>query len=282
VTQTRETDDRAPRRSVVTVSEATGPALTYASYLALDEVLAAQRPRSDEHDELLFIVVHQVYELWFKQMIHELVHAQDLLEHDHTARAVHTLRRVLTILKVVVAQVDVLETMTPREFTGFRGRLDAASGFQSAQFRELEAVLGARDRQALAPYRDGSAERQRIEAAMSRRSLYDSFLIYLANHGYPVHEAALARDVRAPVERLSELDDVLLAVYADDAGPAQVCERLVDLDEGFQEWRYRHVKMVERTIGDKAGTGGSSGAAYLRSTLFQPVFPDLWAVRGRL
>jgi tryptophan 2,3-dioxygenase len=264
------------------VSEATGPALTYASYLALDEVLAAQRPRSDEHDELLFIVVHQVYELWFKQMIHELVHVQDLLEHDHTARAAHTMRRVLTILKVVVAQVDVLETMTPREFTGFRGRLDAASGFQSAQFRELEAVLGARDRRALAAYPDGSTERQRIEAAMNRRSLYDSFLIYLANHGYPVPGAALTRDVRAPVERTPELDDVLLAVYADDAGPAQVCERLVDLDEGFQEWRYRHVKMVERTIGDKAGTGGSSGATYLRSTLFRPIFPDLWAVRSRL
>jgi tryptophan 2,3-dioxygenase len=264
------------------VSEATGPALTYASYLALDEVLAAQRPRSDEHDELLFIVVHQVYELWFKQMIHELVHAQDLLEHDHTARAVHTLRRVLTILKVVVAQVDVLETMTPREFTGFRGRLDAASGFQSAQFRELEAVMGARDPRALAAYPDGSAEQRRITEAMNRRSLYDSFLIYLANHGYAVPASALNRDVAAPVERIPELDDVLLAVYADDAGPAQVCERLVDLDEGFQEWRYRHVKMVERTIGDKAGTGGSSGATYLRSTLFRPIFPDLWAVRSRL
>jgi tryptophan 2,3-dioxygenase len=264
------------------VTEATGPALTYASYLALDEILAAQRPRSDEHDELLFIVVHQVYELWFKQMIHELLHAQDLLEHDHTARALHTLRRVLTILKVVVAQIDVLETMTPREFTGFRGRLEAASGFQSAQFRELEAVLGAREPRAVTAYPDGSAERRRIEAAMSRRSLYDSFLIYLANHGHPVPTAALARDVTAKVERIPELDDVLLTVYADDAGPAQVCERLVDLDEGFQEWRYRHVKMVERTIGDKSGTGGSSGAAYLRSTLFQPMFPDLWAVRSRL
>jgi tryptophan 2,3-dioxygenase len=260
----------------------TAPALTYAEYLALDEVLGAQRPRSDEHDELLFIVIHQVYELWFKQMIHELVHAQDLLERDHTARAIHTLRRVLTILKVVVAQIDVLETMTPREFTGFRGRLDAASGFQSAQFRELEAVLGARDPRALAAYPDGSAERRRIEAAMNRRSLYDSFLVYLANHGHPVPEAALARDVTAPVERIPELDDVILSVYGDDAGPAQVSERLVDLDEGFQEWRYRHVKMVERTIGDKAGTGGSSGAAYLRATLFQPVFPDLWAVRSRL
>ena len=256
--------------------------MTYASYLALDEVLGAQRPRSDEHDELLFIVVHQVYELWFKQMIHELVHAQELLEIDHTARVLHTLRRVLTILKVVVAQIDVLETMTPREFTGFRGRLDAASGFQSAQFRELEAVLGRRDPRCSRPIRWRARERQRIAAAMSRRSVYDSFIRYLGGHGYAVPGSALERDVTAPIERRPELDDVLLAVYADDAGPAQVCERLVDLDEGLQEWRYRHVKMVERTIGDKAGTGAPPALQYLRATLFQPVFPDLWAVRSRL
>jgi tryptophan 2,3-dioxygenase len=264
------------------MAEATGPALTYADYLALDEVLAAQRPRSDEHDELLFIVVHQVYELWFKQILHELTHAQQLLEVDHTARVLHTLRRILTILKVVVAQIDVLETMTPREFTGFRRRLDAASGFQSAQFRELEAVLGRRDPAMLDAYPPESEAHRRILTAASRRSLYDSFLRYLAVHGYPVPAALLERDVSAPAERAPELDDVLLAVYAADAGPAQVCERLVDLDEGFQEWRYRHVKMVERTIGDKGGTGGSSGAEYLRTTLFRPVFPDLWAVRRRL
>jgi tryptophan 2,3-dioxygenase len=260
----------------------TGPALTYADYLALDELLGAQRPRSEEHDEMLFIVVHQVYELWFKQMIHELVHAQALLEGDHTARVLYTLRRALTILKVVVAQIDVLETMTPNQFTGFRGRLEAASGFQSAQFRELEAVLGRRDPTVLDAYPKASPARERIAGAMARRSIYDSFLRYLAGHGYPVPGHCLDRDVCAPVQRVPELDDVLLAVYADDAGPAQVCERLVDLDEGFQEWRYRHVKMVERTIGDKSGTGGSSGAAYLRSTLFQPMFPDLWAVRSRL
>ncbi len=264
------------------MTEATGPALTYTSYLALDEVLGAQRPRSDEHDELLFIVVHQVYELWFKQLIHELVHAQELLEGDHTARVLHTLRRVLTILKVVVAQLDVLETMTPRQFTGFRDRLAAASGFQSAQFRELEAVLGRRDPAVLDAYPPASAAHRRLTAAMTRRSIYDSFLRYLATHGYAVPESALERDVTEPVERRPELDDVLLAVYTDDAGPAQVGERLVDLDEGLQEWRYRHVKMVERTIGDKPGTGGSSGAAYLHKTLFHPMFPDLWAVRNRL
>ena len=153
-------------------------ALTYARYLALDEVLGAQRPRSDEHDEVLFIVIHQVYELWFKQLLHELGHAQALLEDGHTAPVVHTLRRALTILKVVVAQIDVLETMTPRQFTGFRDRLDASSGFQSAQFRELEAVLGRRDRAVLdAPSRPAAPARDRIAAAMARPSLYDSFLV---------------------------------------------------------------------------------------------------------
>ncbi|HEX5401019.1 MAG TPA: tryptophan 2,3-dioxygenase family protein [Pseudonocardiaceae bacterium] len=242
------------------------PALTYASYLALDEILGAQRPRSDEHDEMLFIVIHQVYELWFKQLLHELTALQRHLVDGRTPQALHTLRRTLTIMKVAVAQIDVLETMTPRQFTSFRTRLDASSGFQSAQFRQLEAVLGRRDPGVFEHYPEGSAARTAIADAMSRPALFDSFRTYLAGAGYPV------ADMRA----------ALLAVYQDDGDAAQVAERLVDLDEGLQEWRYRHVKMVERTIGDKSGTGGSSGAAYLRGTIFAPAFPDLWAVRGDL
>ena len=257
------------------------PALTYTSYLALDEVLGAQRPRSEEHDEMLFIVIHQVYELWFKQLLHELAHLQQRLEAGDTPHAEHTLRRVLTVLKVVVAQIDVLETMTPREFTSFRGRLEAASGFQSAQFRELEAVLGRRDPQVLEHHPDGPA-RDRIAAAARRPSVFDSFLRYLAGRGYDVPAAALQRDVSAPVEPSPEVQRVLLAVYRDDGEPARVAERLVDVDEGLQEWRYRHVKMVERTIGAKPGTGGSAGAGYLRTTLDQPLFPDLWAIRSEL
>jgi tryptophan 2,3-dioxygenase len=215
-------------------------ALTYVSYLALDDLLGAQRPRSDEHDEMLFIVVHQVYELWFKQILHELARVQQTLTNGESAHALHSLRRVLTILKVVVAQIDVLETMTPRQFLGFRARLESASGFQSAQFRQIEAVLP---------------------------TLFDSLLAYLATQGYVVD---------------GDVQRVLVAVYGDDGDASQVCERLVDLDEGFQEWRYRHVKMVQRTIGDAHGTGGSGGAAYLRTTLFQAVFPELWAVRNQL
>lgn len=255
----------------------TDPAMTYSSYLALDEVLGAQRPRSDEHDEMLFIVIHQVYELWFKQLLHEFGRAQQLLEAGQTPRVLHTLKRALTILKVAVSQVDVLETMTPSQFSHFRNRLDAASGFQSGQFRELEAVLGIR-----AEHRQPGVAGERLRAAHSRPSLWDSYVRYLVTQGYEMPEAIRHRDVTKPVEPNAELQDALLEVYTDDGGAAQVTERLVDVDEGLQEWRYRHVKMVQRTIGDKPGTGGSSGAAYLRSTLSQPVFPDLWAVRSRL
>ncbi|MGH9276265.1 MAG: tryptophan 2,3-dioxygenase [Acidimicrobiales bacterium] len=243
-------------------------ALTYGSYLALDEVLGAQRPRSDEHDEMLFIVIHQVYELWFKQLLHELAHLQARLEDGDTSHAVRTLRRILTILKVAVAQIDVLETMSPGQFSSFRDRLDASSGFQSWQFRELEAVLGRRDPSVFEHHPEGTDARARIESAMAAPSLFDSYLTYLGTNGYDTAD--------------SDLEATLLSVYRDDTGPAQVAEHLVDLDEGLQEWRYRHVKMVERTIGDKTGTGGSLGVAYLRSTLSTPVFPALWAIRSQL
>jgi tryptophan 2,3-dioxygenase len=257
-------------------------AFTYQTYLGLDELLASQRPVSEEHDEMLFIVIHQVYELWFKQLLHEAAHVQRNLEAGDGPRVMGSLKRMLTILKTVVAQVDVLETMTPRQFTSFRSRLQAASGFQSAQFRQLEAVMGARDRRVLASYEDGSPAAMAIAAAMDRRSLYDSFLLYLGSQGYQLPQARLERDVTAAAEPSREVQDVLLAVYRDDGEAAQVAERMIDLDEGIQEWRYRHVKMVERTIGHRIGTGGSAGAEYLRRTLFNPAFPDLWEVRSEL
>jgi tryptophan 2,3-dioxygenase len=257
-------------------------ALTYSSYLALDELLAAQRPRSGEHDEMLFIIIHQVYELWFKETIHELAFLQRRLEGGDTAHALATLKRVLTILKTVVAQIDVLETMTPRQFTSFRSRLEAASGFQSAQFRVLEAMLGRRDERALAPYGHGTPERQRIQDAMARPDLFDSLLRYLVTQGYEVPPGLLERDARARREPSAAAQQLLLRAYRDDGQAAQVCERFVDLDEGVQEWRYRHVKMVERTIGARRGTGGSAGVPYLRTTLFTPAFPDLWAIRSEL
>jgi tryptophan 2,3-dioxygenase len=256
--------------------------LNYTSYLALEEILGAQRPRSEEHDEILFIVVHQVYELWFKQLIHELGYLQRMLEEGNEARASATFKRLLTILKLVVAQLDVIETMTPVQFLAFRERLESASGFQSGQFRELEAMLGRRDPGVLSAYHEGSVDHDRVKAAMARPSVYDSFVWYLAARGYLIPAEVLERDVTQPVVESEGVQRALLQVYSDDGAPAQLAERMVDFDEGFMEWRYHHVKMVERTIGERVGTGGSPGAAYLRTTLHRPFFPDLWAVRSEL
>jgi tryptophan 2,3-dioxygenase len=258
--------------------------VTYSSYLKLDELLSLQRPISDgpEHDETLFIVIHQVYELWFKELLHEIDYLKALLERRDTPRALHTLKRVLTILKVVVAQIDVLETMTPLEFLSFRERLESGSGFQSFQFRELEFVLGMKNAAALDRYAKESDPRRRLERRLSEPTLWDAFLHFLAASGYKVPPAHLARDVSASVAPAPELWPLLIDVYRRDPTVATLCERLVDLDEGFQEWRYRHVKMVQRTIGTKPGTGGSAGAEYLMTTLNKPYFPDLWAIRADL
>jgi tryptophan 2,3-dioxygenase len=195
-----------------------------------------------------------------------------------SAGALHTARRIAKILKTVVGQLDILETMTPRQFASFRDALGTSSGFQSAQFRELEAVLGRRSFPA-SDLRDDA----RLQAAVGRRSLFDSLLRYLDGHGYAIPEAALGRDPAAPWSPDEGVQRVLREVYSDESRPAaEVCESLVDVDEGVQEWRYRHLKMVERTIGAKLGTGGSAGADYLRSTLFTPAFPDLWEVRSQI
>jgi tryptophan 2,3-dioxygenase len=259
-------------------------ALTYSSYLKIDQLLELQQPLSEgpEHDETLFIVIHQVYELWFKQILHELELLQLSLEEGDTPVALATLKRILTILKTLVAQIDVLETMTPISFSSFRPRLEAASGFESAQFREVEMALGLKREGALRHYAGGSAERARLESRFPRPSVWISFLRYLSRAGYPIPDQELERDPRLSTEASRPVQKVLLEIYRADPLTTQLCERLVDLDEGLQEWRYRHVKMVERTIGTKQGTGGSAGAEYLRSTLNKPLFPDLWAIRVEL
>jgi tryptophan 2,3-dioxygenase len=231
---------------------------------------------------MLFIVIHQVYELWFKELLHELDYARRLLAADDLHRAQHTLKRILTILKVLVAQLDILETMTPLEFLTFRERLEAGSGFQSDQFRQLEFVLGRKSRGTMARFEPGSRARVALERRWSEPTLWDAFLRYLEREGYEVPAAALARDVTQPPAPDGAVQEILVRIYREDPRNSALCERLVDLDEGFQEWRYRHVKMVERTIGAKPGTGGSSGARYLRTTLGEPVFPDLWEIRSRL
>ncbi len=254
---------------------------SYAEYLRVDDLLALQRPLSEgpEHDEMLFIVIHQVYELWFKQILHELDHLDELLAENDGAHARTTLKRILTILKVLVAQIDILETMTPLEFLSFRDRLEFGSGFQSHQFRELEFALGWKDPKAVERYPAGSEVRRRLEHRLKSRSVWDSFLHHLVSSGVPVPKADLDRDVTQRVEPSPALREALIAVYRSNPALAELCERMVDLDEGIMEWRYRHVKMVQRTIGTRRGTGGSSGAEYLLATLNQPLFPDLWAIR---
>jgi len=259
-------------------------ALTYSSYLKIDELLSLQQPVSDgpEHDETLFIVIHQVYELWFKEVLHELDFLVLALGRGDTPRASHTLKRVLTILKVMVHQIDVLETMTPLEFLSFRERLESGSGFQSVQFRELEFLLGNKRPEALQRYEPGSAHRARLERRLAEPTIWDAFLRYLVASGHSVPKEALSRDVTQPVSPTPALHPVLLALYRKEPAARNMCELLVDLDEGLMEWRYRHVKMVERTIGMRRGTGGSSGAAYLKTTLDRPLFPDLWEIRTEL
>jgi tryptophan 2,3-dioxygenase len=259
-------------------------AVTYSSYLKLDQLLTLQRPLSDgpEHDEMLFIVVHQVYELWFKEIVHELDYLERLLEASEAPRSLHAMKRILTILKVVVLQVDVLETMTPLEFLSFRQRLESGSGFQSYQFRELEFLLGAKDPRALDRYAEGSPERAELDRRYQRPTIWDAFLRYLKRKGYAITDEQLGRDVTERIAPDPALQRILIDIYRTDPATSELCERFVDLDEGLQEWRYRHVKMVERTIGRKSGTGGSSGAEYLMTTLNRPVFPDLWAIRNQL
>lgn len=256
---------------------------TYGSYLKIPELLDLQQCVSvdadtggPEHDETLFIIIHQVYELWFKQILHEIDYIIVMLDNHKINGARSHLKRVLKIMKTLVGQIDVLETMTPAEFASFRSFLANASGFQSAQFRELEFLLGVKDRVQVEWF--AGEEGDRLATRFESPTLWDAFAHYLHRHGLHVPAEVLERDVREPIEESPELQATIVSHY-DDEGLAGFVETLTDLDEGLQEWRYRHVMMVRRTIGTKPGTGGSSGAEYLATTLFRPVFPDLWAIR---
>lgn len=256
---------------------------TYGSYLMIPELLSLQQRVSvdedsgePEHDELLFIVIHQVYELWFKEMLHELDLVVTHLNEGKPSSAGHHLKRVLKILKTLVGQIDILETMTPAEFASFRSFLANASGFQSAQFREIEFMLGVKDRIAIEWFTGD--EGLRLATRHEAPTLWDAFIRMLARDGHEIPQDQLERDVREPIVESSGVQAAIVAGYGDDTF-ANLCETLTDLDEGLQEWRYRHVMMVRRTIGTKPGTGGSDGATYLATTLFKPAFPDLWAIR---
>lgn len=258
-------------------------ALTYAEYLALPELLRMQQPRSSpaEHDEMLFIVIHQVYELWFKLVLHET----DKLNREFSASdlfgAISTVKRIRTIMKTLVGQLDILETMTPLSFSSFRARLESASGFQSSQFREVEFAYGYK-RANLAGPDSPIVDRAALLARLNAPSVPDHLNRFLAARGLAVPAGLVGRDPTAATEASSEMQDEIFRCYHEQPELVILFESLLDLDEGFQEWRYRHVKLVERTIGAKHGTGGSAGMEFLKRSLFLSLFPDLWAVRHRM
>lgn len=258
-------------------------AFNYSSYLQIPALLRLQQMSSSppEHDEMLFIVIHQVYELWFKQMLHELDHLYVVLRGDDLMRALHTLKRLLTILKTAVSQVDILETMTPTEFNSFRDYLQSASGFQSVQFREIEFLLGHKHDNMLKHFSEDIFHYDALQRRYQAPTIWDAFLRYLDANGFQLPIAEMERDVTQAVTASAAVQAILLEIYRTRHPAEQICERLVDFDEGIQEWRYRHMQMVQRTIGVKPGTGGSPGAKYLRTTI-QPLFPDLWAIRSAL
>lgn len=259
-------------------------ALTYSDYLQLDQLLKMQKPRSEpaEHDEMLFIVIHQTYELWFRLVLHEIEKVKrDFMANDLFA-AIATLKRIRTVMKTLVGQVDILETMTPMSFNSFRDRLDTASGLQSVQFRELEFVLGSKRTRVMDALAPGSEDRKRLEHRLGEPTLIDAFYRFLSQRGVNVPRELLERDVTQSVEPSPALQEGLLAVYRKQPELVILLELMTDFDEGLQEWRYRHVKLVERTIGAKKGTGGSAGVDFLKQSLFKPVFPDLWAIRHQM
>jgi tryptophan 2,3-dioxygenase len=258
--------------------------LTYSSYLHLDELLSLQEPRSrpPEHDEMLFIISHQAYELWFKLQLHELEKIRDDFRKLHLYGAIATFKRVRTIMKVMVEQIDILETLTPMSFNSFRDRLETASGFQSSQFREFEFLLGYKRAEMLRFQQPGTPAYERLVRRLNEPSVVDAFYDFLAAHGVTIPESLRRRDPTLPTAANEVVEEGILRLYKTQPDLEILFELMTDFDEGFQEWRYRHIKLVERSIGSKKGTGGSLGVEFLKKSLFHPVFPDLWAIRHKL
>jgi tryptophan 2,3-dioxygenase len=261
--------------------------MSYGDYLCLDQLLSAQRPLSEppQHDELLFIIQHQTSELWLKLMIHELRSARNLLASDELAPALKRLARVKHIQHSLTDQWSVLATLTPSEYAQIRPFLATSSGFQSAQYREVEFLLGNKNADMVAVFSHDETARTALDELLHEPSLYDAFLAYLARRGYAVPAHLLERDWTQPYRLEPGLVDVFAGVYAaphDHWGVYETCEELVDLEDNFQQWRFRHLQVVQRTIGQKTGTGGSSGVDFLRRALDLTFFPELYEVRTRI
>jgi len=260
------------------------PPLTYANYLDLERLLTLQNPRSSspEHDEMLFIIIHQTYELWFKQMLHEF----EKIKRDFSAGdlfgAIHSFKRTRTIMKTLVAQVDILETMTPSSFSSFRDRLETASGFQSVQFREIEFVLGYKRESTLQYVKPDFPGADRLRKHLGERTVIDHFYDFLETRGVQIPRELKNRDLSKANGPNEQVQAEILRLYQRSPEVSILFELMTDFDEGLQEWRYRHIKLVERTIGAKKGTGGSPGVPFLKESLFKPIFHDLWAIRHEM
>ena len=262
--------------------------LSYGGYLRLDYLLGAQAPLSGapglppRHDEMLFIIQHQVSELWMKLMIHELKAAIGYVRADTLDASFKILARVKLIQKQLFEQWAVLETLTPSEYEAFRPTLASSSGFQSAQYRAIEFLLGNKNARMLEVFRHDAANSAELDALLHAPSIYDEFLRHLSRRGLPVPATCIERDFTQPYVRHPDLLPVFKAIYEDPKrwwDAYDMCEKLVDIEEGFQLWRFRHMKTVERIIGHKAGTGGSSGVSFLKKALDQTFFPELIDVR---
>ncbi|GAB3192406.1 tryptophan 2,3-dioxygenase [Nesterenkonia suensis] len=261
--------------------------MTYGSYLQLDRLLSAQHPVSDpeHHDELLFIIQHQTTELWLKLVVHELLAARDLISADQLQPALKRIARVKHIQRTLTEQWSVLATLTPSEYAEFRDSLGSSSGFQSWQYRAVEFLLGNKNSRMLTVFEAEPESHRQLAQLLEEPSIYDAFIRHLARQGHPVPEELLSRDVRRAHTAHDGLTEVFRAVYADPEAHWLIyesCEELVDLEENFQIWRYRHMRTVLRIIGTKQGTGGSSGVGFLQKALELTFFPELFAVRTEI
>jgi tryptophan 2,3-dioxygenase len=259
--------------------------MSYGDYLQLDRLLEAQRPLSHNHNEMLFIIQHQSTELWMKLVIHELKAAIRQVRADDLAPAFKMLARVSRIMAQLIQAWDVLSTLTPSEYMDFRATLGRASGFQSHQYRAIEFLLGNKRTELLAPFRHRREIHDELEALLRSPGIYDEAIRLLARRGLPIAETVLTRDWSTPYHADPSVEAAWLAVYRDPAHHwdlYELAEELVDLEDFFRQWRFRHVTTVERIIGSKPGTGGTQGVAYLRGLLQLRLFPELWDVRTRL
>jgi tryptophan 2,3-dioxygenase len=259
-----------------------GASQSYAEYLRLDKLLAAQKPNSLEHDEMLFIIVHQTSELWMKLFLHELTGVLECVRRDTLDPSFKMLGRIARVQAQLLASWQVLSTMTPFEYSAFRNSLGRSSGFQSPQYRLLEFQLGNKNRDMIAVHQRDAEQYQRLRRALEAPSLYDEVLRLLSRRGYGVPEEALARDFSEPYAANKQVTAAWLGVYHNaekDWDLYELAERMVDLDHQFQLWRFHHLKTVERIIGYKSGTGGTSGVPYLGKALELKFFPELWQVR---